>query len=215
VSKKFVASFSGGKDSALAIYRAILASHELVGLITTYDSDTGVSWSHGMSKALLECISASIGVPAWAIETTSAEYAKNFEDALAHAKELGAEVCVFGDTDIEGHQHWGEQRCQAVGLGALFPLWKENRRDLVYEIIDSGFVATITTIDTKQLDDRFLGKQLTREIADQIAAEGADICGENGEYHTLASDGPIFKHPIKFELGEKMMRDYYAILPVQ
>jgi len=213
MGKKFVASYSGGKDSALAIHKAIDEGHELIALITTYDEDAGRSWSHGMPKEILERVGEALGVPAWSIETTMSAYAQDFTAALKRAKEFGAQGCVFGDTDIEGHLHWGEERCQEAGIEAIFPLWGKDRKDVVYDMINQGFIATINVIDTKQLSDRFLGKILTKEVVDEIAATGADICGENGEYHTFASDGPIFKHPVDFSLGDQMMRDDYAILP--
>jgi len=215
MGKKFVASYSGGKDSTLAIYNAIQEGNELIALITTYNIDEGRSWSHGLPKSVLERVAQSLGAPAWIIETTGEKYAENFEKALMSAKDYGAEICVFGDTDIEGHLHWGEKRCQEAGIKAKFPLWGKSRKALVYEFIESGFTATISVIDTDQLSHRFLGSKLTKEIADQIAAEGADICGENGEYHTFVSTGPLFEQPIDFTFGEKITRDNYAILPIE
>jgi len=215
MGKKFVASYSGGKDSALSIFKAIQAGHELIGLITTYDIEADRSWSHGMPKEILERVATSLDVPAWPIYTTMSDYAKDFTAALRHAKSFGAEACVFGDTDIEGHLHWGEERCQEAGIEAIFPLWRKSHQEVVYDMIDQGFIATINVVDTKQLDDRFLGLVLTKEVADAIAATGADICGENGEYHTFASDGPIFRHSVEFTLDDKVMRDHYAILPFE
>jgi len=215
MGKKFVASFSGGKDSTLAIYKAIGQGHELIALITTYNIDENRSWSHGLSKSVLERVAESLGAPSWVVETTGEKYAENFEKVLIRAKEHGAEMCVFGDTDIEGHLHWGEERCQEVGIEAMFPLWGKGRESVVYEFIDSGFTANISVIDTSQLDDIFLGEKLTKTIAIQIAEEGADICGENGEYHTFASDGPIFSYPINFSFGEKVVQEKYSILPIE
>ena len=101
-----------------------------------------------------------------------------------------------------------------MGLQSLFPLWNEPREKLVYELIDSGFRAVITIVDTTRLSERFLGQTLTRKLAQEIAAEGADICGENGEYHTFVYDGPLFSAPVDFQFGEKIMQGNYAVLPV-
>ncbi|MCL2202438.1 MAG: diphthine--ammonia ligase [Defluviitaleaceae bacterium] len=178
---KFVASYSGGKESALAVHRAIKQGHEPIALITTYNTDADRSHFHGLTEDVLDSVSKSVNIPLWLIKTSGEEYLQNFEKALQRAKEQGAEACVFGDIDIEGHLEWCTERCKNVGIEALFPLWGESRKDVVYEIIDSGFVATISIVNTKYLSDEFLGQQLTKEVAERIASQGADICGENGE----------------------------------
>jgi len=211
---KFTASYSGGKESALAVHRAIKQGYEPISLITTFNIDANRSHFHGISEDLLKSVSESLDIPTNLVKTSGEQYTQNFEKALLQAKEQGSEACVFGDIDIEGHIEWCSERCHNVGIKPLFPLMGKLRKNAVYEFIDSGFTANITTINTKYLSDDILGQQLTKEIAEHIAATGADICGENGEYHTFVSDGPIFKHAIKFSYGEKVLRDGYAILPV-
>ena len=214
MAKKFTASYSGGKDSVLAVYRAIRQGYEAAELVTTYNTDKNRSWFHGIPETVLESVSDSLGIPVRLIKTAGEDYAKNFEKALLRAKELGTEICVFGDIDIEDHHAWCSKRCRNVGIEPLFPLWGEDRKKLVYEFIDSGFIANITVIDTSRMSADFLGQTLTRETVDCIAAQGADICGENGEYHTFVSAGPIFNKPIAFSFGEKMLVDGYAVLPI-
>ena len=211
---KFVASYSGGKDSVLAIYRAISKGLEPVALVTTFNTDRERSWFHGIPEPILEKVSKSLDIPILLIKTSGEEYAKNFEKTLTSAKELGAEICVFGDIDIEEHRIWCSERCNNVGLSPLFPLWQEERRSLVYEFIDSGFTANFTIINTNKMSEIFLGQTLTRETVNLVAQEGADICGENGEYHTFVSAGPIFKLPIDFNFGMKVIEKEYAILPI-
>ena len=211
---KFVASYSGGKESALAVYRAIKQGHEPIALITTFNIDADRSHFHGLSEDVLESVSKSLDIPLWLIKTSGQDYAINLEKALLQGKEQGAQACVFGDIDIEGHLEWCSQRCENVGIKPLFPLWGESRKDVVYEMIDSGFVANISTVNTKYLGEDFLGQQLTKDVAERIAACGVDICGENGEYHTFVSAGPTFKQPVGFSYGEKFMKDGYAILSV-
>ena len=213
-NKKFIASYSGGKDSTLAIYRAILEGMEPMELITTYNIDKERSWFHGIPNPLLNRISKEINIPITLIKTSGEKYAENFESKLRSAKEAGAQVCVFGDIDIEDHLKWCTDRCKAVGLEAYFPLWQEDRRKLVYEFIDLGFKTIITVIDNTRMLDKHAGAILTREIAEEIAEYGADICGENGEYHTFAFDGPLFSNPVVFEKGEKIEVDNYTIIPI-
>jgi len=212
--KKFVASYSGGKDSTFAICRAIKAGLQPLELIITYNTDANRSWFHGVTESLLQEVSASLAVPVRLIKTSGEQYKENFENALAKAKENGAEVCVFGDIDIEGHIEWCTARCEAVGLIPFFPLFGENRKKLVYEFIDKDFSTIITIVDTSRMPKDTLGQILTREIADYIEASGADICGENGEYHTFTFDGPVFSKAINYVKLGTVQRDKYEILHI-
>ena len=211
---KFAVSYSGGKESALALYKAIRQGHTPILLITTFNEDRKHSYSHGINETILNRVSDSLGIPSLLVKTKDEDYTRDFEKALIHAKELGAEACVFGDVDIEGHFAWCSERCENVGIQPLFPLRGESRKNVVYDFLDSGFTANISVVNTKYLSECFLGQQLTREIADRIATEGADICGENGEYHTFVSAGPIFRHPVRFSFAEKTEKNEYAIMLV-
>ena len=134
---RFIASYSGGKDSVLAIHRAIQSGMILQALIITYNTDRGRSWFHGIEEDILRDISESVGAPVLLIRTSGADYAKNFEAMLREQRALGAEACVFGDIDIEGHLEWCSERCRSAGLIPCFPLWQENRRALAEECIRS------------------------------------------------------------------------------
>ena len=212
--QKFVASYSGGKDSMLAIYRAIRLGMEPVRLITTYNTDLSRSWFHGIPDPVLQAVSHSLRIPVQLIRTSWQDYRENFLAQLKQDRQDGAEVCVFGDIDIEEHLEWCSGVCRDAGMEALFPLWHESRADLVRESISLGFQANITVVDTSRLSDRHLGHVLTEDTIRAIQSEGADICGENGEYHTFVSDGPIFSSPIPFSFGEKLIRGNYAVLPL-
>lgn len=214
--QKFVASYSGGKDCVLAIYRAIQMGMEPVGLIITYNTENKRSWFHGIPQPVLTQVSASLGIPVTLVKTPGgAAYAENFRAELARQRDaFGAQVCVFGDIDVAGHLEWCTAQCTAVGLTASFPLWQQPRAALVYEGIDLGFRAIITVVDTARMQERHVGEQLTRQRADEIAAEGADICGENGEYHTFVCDGPLFKTPIALHFGEKILSGTHVLLPM-
>lgn len=215
MTRKFVASYSGGKDSMLAIHHALQQGLEPVALITTYNTDKGRSWFHGIPNTVLEQVSDSLGIPVWLIRTDGQHYAHHFEQALTTAKEQGAEICVFGDIDIEEHRAWCRDRCDAVGLEAMFPLWGESRLDLVHAVIQNGFTATITVVDTKRLTRAVLGQTLSTDTLAIIVECGADACGENGEYHTFVSDGPVFKHPVPVCFGEEIVENGYAILTMR
>jgi diphthine-ammonia ligase len=148
------------------------------------------------------------------IKTSGKDYAANFEKELKAQKENGAEVCVFGDIDLEEHLQWCTARCKAAGIEAFFPLWQEERRALVGEFIESGFTANITIVDTERLSEKHLGMTLSPETVSSIVAEGADACGENGEYHTFVSNGPLFRKPISFCYGGLVKNGQYSIHPI-
>jgi len=194
----FAISYSGGKDSALALYRMIEQGHRPVAMITTVNHDQDRSWFHGIQHELLNKVSESLNIPIIVCLCKPEEYAESFENGLKEAKALGAEACVFGDIDIEGHLEWNQIRCQEAGLKCILPLWQEEREALVKEFVDCGFRAIIKIVQLKNLDESFLGKTLTYDIIEQIKSTGSDPCGENGEYHTFVFDGPIFSRPISF-----------------
>lgn len=212
--KRFVASYSGGKDSALAVCRATEMGMVPMGLITTYNEEQDRSWFHGIPAPVLEQIGSAMGMPAALICTSGQQYRENFVKALQRQKALGAEVCVFGDIDIAEHLQWCSDVCRDAGIAPCFPLWQESREALVRESVLRGFTATVTVVDTRRLPPELLGEKLTLPLLEVIRSQGADICGENGEYHTFVSDGPIFQHPVPFMPGCVQRRGAYAVLPV-
>ena len=207
--EKFVMSFSGGKDSILALHRMIKSGHEPVALATTVKKNEDKSWTHGLGNDLLKKVSESLKIPILLAECNVEEYEERFEDVLNKAKEMGASICAFGDIDIEQHRQWDQDRCTNTGLKSEFPLWQENRESLVYEFIDSGFSTIIKNVNLNNMNEQFLGKKLTREVIEEIKQTGSDACGENGEYHTFVIDGPLFSKPIEFNnKGVKIINGY-------
>ena len=212
---RFVASYSGGKDSVLALHRAVKQGHEPIFLLTTYNVEREGSFFHAIPEKILEAVSKSLNIPLLLVRTSGTDYQERFEEALLKAKVQGAQACVFGDIDIEEHRQWPSERCANTGLEPLFPLWGEDRKKIVYEFIDSGFVAHIVVVNTKYMGTEYLGQQLTRETLANIDTQGIDICGENGEFHTLVTGGPLFQKQISFSFGKSVVENDYAYLPVQ
>ena len=198
----FVMSYSGGKDSALALYRMIIDGHKPVALIATINIEQKRSWFHGIQQELLNAVSDSLKIPLISCECTPDEYAKAFENGLIRARKMGAGACVFGDIDIDEHRRWNEEQCKNLGLDCILPLWGQNRETIVREMIDVGFKALIKIIQTDKLEESFLGRDLSVSMINKIRLTGSDVCGENGEYHTFVYDGPIFVHPVVFETGD-------------
>ncbi|MGG7163325.1 diphthine--ammonia ligase [Clostridium ihumii] len=215
MKKKFVMSYSCGKDSTLALYRMIKEGHEPVGLLVTVDEELNRSWFHGIEQRILNDISKSLNIPLIMMKCNGENYEKLFEEVLENSKNSGADSCVFGDIDIENHRKWCSDRCKNSKLEAIFPLWQENREKVTYEFIDSGFKAILKNINLDYLNEEFLGKTLTKELVKDIKETGADPCGENGEYHTFVFDGPIFSFPIEFKTYGNILKDKYGYLDVR
>ncbi|MGL4107096.1 diphthine--ammonia ligase [Clostridium sp. LP20] len=214
MGKKFIMSYSCGKDSTLALYRMIKEGNDPVGLLVTVNKKQNRSWFHGVPGALLEEVSSSLGIDLLLVKCQEGEYLEAYEKTLREAKEKGAEACVFGDIDIEAHREWCTERCNAVGMEAIFPLWQEGREDLTYEFIDSGFKSVIKNVKLECLGEEFLGEILTKEVVQGIKETGSDPCGENGEYHTFVFDGPLFKKSIDFKVQGNVLTDTHGFLDI-
>lgn len=213
--KKFIMSYSCGKDSTLALYRMIKEGHTPLALIITVNKELDTSWFHSVSTDHMKDVANSLDIPLMLIECDGENYEASFNETLKKFKEMGADCCVFGDIDIEAHKKWCTDRCNKADLEAYFPLWNENREKLVSEFIDAGFKAVIKVINLKHLSVDLLGKTLTDEVVQEIINQGADACGENGEYHTFVYDGPLFRKPIKFEINNIIEKNDCAILTVK
>lgn len=196
---KFVMSYSCGKDSVLALSRMVEQKHEPVGLLVMCNEADNRSWFHGVDEKLLEKISQSLNIPLIKCISNGDDYNNAFEKGLQKAKSMGAKACAFGDIDIEGHKKWGLERCKKVGLAPVFPLWQEDREKLTLEFVLSGYKAIIKCISNKHLPKEFLGKELDISVIKYLKTKKIDVCGENGEYHTIVVDGPLFKEKIKYK----------------
>lgn len=198
---KFVMSYSCGKDSTLALHRLLAAGHEAVGLLVMQNGESRRSYFHGADEALLAAYGRALGLALVVCPAGGADYNRQFEAGLMRAKAMGAEACGFGDIDIAEHRKWGEERCRAAGLAAEFPLWQARREENVRELLSLGYKCLIKNVDCGILPRELLGRVLDRETVEIIRRAGADPCGENGEYHTLVVDGPIFRRAVAVQVG--------------
>lgn len=199
---KFVMAFSGGKDSTLALHKMILEGHEPMGLLVMYNDAQNRSWFHGADYSLLHEIANSMEIPLNCCKTTDKNYTQEMEKALILAKESGAEACVFCDIDIADHKTWNEERCAVAGLKAILPLWNCQREAVVKEVLAAGYKCVLKCICHEKIPASFLGKVLNEMMIEKFRDFKIDLCGENGEYHTIVVDGPIFKYPVPYRLGK-------------
>ncbi|MFJ7979925.1 diphthine--ammonia ligase [Lysinibacillus xylanilyticus] len=212
---KFIASFSGGKDSVLALYKAMKVG-EAVGLIVMLEEEGERSRSHGMPPELIRAQAKSIGLPVYTAAASWIEYEKVFMSLLEKAKNQGAEVLVTGDLDMPEHGCWHDKVTKNAGLKLGMPLWEMDHREAVEEFINLGFVTIIVTVNLSLgMREEDLGRTLTYEYIKELEARGIDPCGEGGEFHTTVLDGPIFKQPIPVRKCEIIRNGEYAFLPLE
>lgn len=205
--KKFFSSWSGGKDACLALYRAIQHEAKPYFLFTMLEENGTYSRAHHLPLTVVKKQAESLGIPLLTRSASWETYEENFLDGIKAMKQQGIELGVFGDIDLEGHREWVEKICTTTNIQPSLPLWKEKRRDLIHEFVDLGFVAKIITVKKTALPKSFLGKTFTKELIAEIEALGVDACGEEGEFHTLVVDGPIFAKPLTLQYGEQYDRN--------
>ncbi|MEX0999251.1 MAG: diphthine--ammonia ligase [Thermodesulfobacteriota bacterium] len=219
---KVIFSWSGGKDSSLALHEIQKNQKcKITALITTVTADYDRVSMHGLRTNLLEEQARNLDIPLQKVliskNASNDEYESKFNEVLLKYKETGISQVVFGDLFLEDIKKYREDLLQKVEMECVFPIWKRDTTKLAYEFIDLGFKAITVCVDSEVLGEEFAGREFNKHFLNELP-EGIDPCGENGEFHTFTFDGPIFKKPIDHRLGEIVLRDerfYYCdILPV-
>jgi diphthine-ammonia ligase len=197
VSNPSLCSWSGGKDSCFALMQAIKKDINPQVLLNVLNEEGKISRSHGIPSAILKQQAESAGLPIHMISSSWEEYEKHFTAALSTLKaQYSLEYAVFGDIDLQPHRDWEEKVCTNAGLTAVLPLWQQNRRELVMAMLNSG-IETIIISCNEVMGERFIGNTITPGLVDELESIGVDACGENGEYHTLVLNCPLFKNRLE------------------
>lgn len=193
--KKYFCSWSGGKDSCLSCYLAMKNGIE-VKFLLNFAVD---GKAHGIDKGLIKAQAIAMNIPLIQKDTTWNEYEKNFKEEVLNLKNKGIEGMIAGDIDVESHLEWVKNKCNELNIDYIEPLWKWERLRVLNEFVNNGFVAIVirTTEKAKNLLGRKIEKETINEFVQDAKDMNIDICGENGEYHTLVIDGPIFKKRIE------------------
>ncbi len=189
-------SWSGGKDSALALDRAVRGGARIGALFTMFTEGGERSRSHGLPQEVLRAQAAAVRVPLVTRDATWADYEEAFVDGLDELRARGLRDVVFGDIDIEDHRAWCLRVAHRAGVRPLHPLWQAPRRALLDELFERRWKARIIVVRDGVLSRDFLGRTLDPTVVEDLERAGADACGENGEYHSVVVDGPAFTAPI-------------------
>jgi uncharacterized protein (TIGR00290 family) len=211
-------SWSGGKDSALALHELRQGSGPVPhALITTVTADDARISMHGVRRELLSRQAEAAGLPLIEVEIPAVcsndVYEQRMGQALAEAPLDEAQTIAFGDLFLADIRAYREERLSRLGKQAIFPLWGRDTSALARAFIDAGFEAILVCVDPRQLDASFAGRHFDAELLADLPPD-VDPCGENGEFHTFVYAGPVFSAPIGCQVGAITERDGFVFCDV-
>ena len=206
-----ILSWSGGKDSALALHALQHdARYQVVGLLTSVNEHYGRVSMHGVREALLDAQAESIGLPLYKVKLSerpsNEEYERKMRVALEGLRARDIRHVAFGDLFLEDIRQYRLDNMRKINMECVFPLWHRPTDKLAREFIALGFQAVLCCVDEQQLSDEFAGREYDATLLKDLPAS-VDPCGENGEFHTFVYAGPVFRRPIAFRRGERVRRD--------
>ncbi|SDQ85847.1 MJ0570-related uncharacterized domain-containing protein [Chryseobacterium soldanellicola] len=209
---KALFNWSSGKDSALALYKTLQENRfDITSLLTSVNEEFQRISMHGVHVSLLEKQAESLGFPLIKMELpkepSMEEYRDMMNTTMEKIRSQGTTHSIFGDIFLEDLRKYREDQLKEINIKAVFPLWKMNTENLIHEFLNLGFKTIVTCVNETYLDKSFAGRIIDKDFIKDLP-ENVDPCGENGEFHTFTFDGPIFKNPIQFEIGEIVKKTY-------
>ncbi|WP_333596955.1 diphthine--ammonia ligase [Chryseobacterium flavum] len=212
MKSKALFNWSSGKDSAFALYKILQEEkYDISALLTSINKEFQRISMHGVHVSLLEKQAENLGIPLIKMELpkepSMEEYRQIMTKTMTGIRAKGVTYSIFGDIFLEDLRKYREYQLNAIGMKAVFPLWKHNTSELIHEFLDLGFKTIVTCVNGSYLDKSFAGRIIDQKFIDDLP-ENVDPCGENGEFHTFTFDGPIFKKPVQFEIGETVKKTY-------
>lgn len=207
-------NWSGGKDSSLCLYEIFQEKKlDVKYLLTSINQATQRISMHGVRTTLLEAQAEAIGIPLKILElpeeTSMIEYDARMAVVIDSLRHEEIKYSIFGDIFLEDLRKYREEKLVPHNMKGIFPLWKKSTTELMQQFLALGFKAIVVCVNEDKLGKSFCGKIINEEWVNSLPP-GVDICGENGEYHSFVFDGPIFKKPIAWEMGEMVYREYKA-----
>jgi uncharacterized protein (TIGR00290 family) len=216
--KRVLLSWSSGKDSAWTLHTLRQdPTIDVMALLTTFNEAADRVAMHAVRRELVMTQADRAGLPLWQVPLPSPcpheVYEQQMRTALALARAAGVTHVAFGDLFLEDIRRYREDRMAGTGLEPIFPLWGRPTRELAEEMIASGLEATLTCVDPKQLDRRFIGRRVDASLLAELPP-GVDPCGENGEFHSFVHAGPMFRAPIAVTVGTVVEREGFVFCDV-
>jgi len=208
----YIASWSGGKDSCFALYEAMGRGYQISHLVNFISKEFHRVSFHGTEARLIQLQSHALRIPVLQKETTWDGYEQEFKEAVRSLISGGTEGMVFGDIYLQEHKDWVERVCHDLGIEAIEPLWGKKMEDILNGFVKEGFEAIIVSAQSDLVDKDWIGKRLDNVFIEYLQKKGIDICGENGEYHTIVTNGPIFDGRIRLIESKVISRNNYWFL---
>lgn len=210
--QRAILNWSGGKDSALALYHSLQSKRwQIQHLLTSVNEQTRRVSMHGIRTELLKAQAQRLGLPVHLLslpgDVSMEVYDARMHETLRGVNELGVTHSIYGDIFLNDLRQYRKEQTQRAGLLAEFPLWQRSTTELVHEFVDLGFRALLVCVNEKYLSSDFAGRELDLDLLKDLPS-GVDPCGENGEYHTFVYDGPLFSSPVSFTKGALVRRTY-------
>jgi diphthine-ammonia ligase len=203
---KVFVSWSGGKDCSLTLYKALKSGFKVEFLFNMLSEDGLRSRGHGLRKEVIDAQAKAIGIPIIYGKAPWDSYEDEFKRVIKDLRDKGIKGGVFGDIDFQEHRDWVERVCSEVGFKAFEPLWNQQYEMLLTEFIDSGFEAVIVSARAELIEADWIGRLLSWEFIEYLRSRAIDLCGENGEYHTLVTYGPLFQQRLKIIESRKVKK---------
>ena len=206
---KAISSWSGGKDSCLACYRAMQQGYDVRLLLNFVSRESKRGCFHGIEGRLLKFQADLIGIPLEQREVSPdmLKYEEEFKAAVTELRGKDIGSMVFGDIYLLEHESWIERVCGDLNINALEPLWDNSPENIIDEFLKAGFKAIIVSCKADIMGKEFLGRYIDRELVEELKKKDICPCGEKGEFHTLVVDGPIFKKPIEILEAEPIIKE--------
>ena len=208
--KKAVFNWSGGKDSALALQKVLEEKEfEVIALLTTMNEETSKSSMHSIPLTILERQAECIGISLHPVASSTAlkNYDQKMSEAVQHFKELGVQYFIFGDIFLSDVKAYRESKLHPLGIEVVEPLWEKTSQEVIDDFLASGIQSKIIVTQADLLDETFIGKDLDADLISSFP-KNIEVCGENGEYHTLSYAGGLFKKEVEFTISETVKTSF-------
>lgn len=212
---RYALSFSGGKDSMLALDRAVRGGLDVAYLFNIYEGSSGRVRFHGIRAPLIALQAEALGIPLLQDHTHPDDYETVLLRMLDRLKAEGIEGIIFGNIHLADIRAWYEERTIPRGFEHIEPLWGTSPIELAREVVDRGYTPLMVSIDLARSPEAWLGRTFDHALLAEIEAQPEiDPCGERGEYHTFVTDGPLFAAPLQIELGRRVEMEGHALIDV-
>ncbi len=211
---KFIMAYSGGKDCTLALDRMIRQGHEPVAMFTTISYE-GFNHNHLIRKEVFQAYEECLGIPVIFCNASEIHHTEPIYKELKEAIEkYDAEAICTGDIYLEHVALWNKRMTEDLGVEWSCPLWNEPTEAILNEFLERGYKARIKAVKRDRLGEEYLGKEITSALISEVKQKGIDVCGENGEYHSITLNGPIFKKPLPVVMQNIFRSQNYSVYDV-